>query len=169
MVKNVVLVGFMGTGKTEVGRLLARELGFEYVDTDDLIEARGGKSIPLMFKEDGEQHFRDLESAAIEGLHTFHDHVIATGGGAVIRDENIRNMKNAGPVICLNATPEVIFERTKDNDYRPLLQTPDPMKKIRDLLEKRASCYNKAGYTIDTSSLSVEEVVDAIIDIIKRL
>lgn len=165
---NIILVGFMGTGKTVVGKALARRLGFNYIDTDDIIEEMAGKTIPEIFAEDGEPHFREIEKRAISSLADYEKYVVACGGGAVIFDENIQQMKNAGIVICLSARPEVIYERVKDDTYRPLLQVPDPLQRIKELLAQRQSQYNKADIMIDTSELSVEEVVDSIIAELKN-
>ncbi len=158
----------MGTGKTEVGKALARHLGFTYIDTDEIIEKMAGKSIPRIFSEDGEAHFRQLEKSVIQSLINLQHHVIATGGGAVIFDENIENMKRAGVVICLTASPEVIYERVKHDTHRPLLQVPDPQKRIRELLDQRQAQYQKADFIIDTSHLTIEEVVQNILDKIKE-
>ncbi|MCD6385794.1 shikimate kinase [Candidatus Sumerlaeota bacterium] len=165
---NIILVGFMGTGKTVVGNALARRLGFNYIDTDDIIEKRAGKTIPEIFAEDGEAHFRQLEKKAIRSLSHYDKYVIASGGGAVIFDENIKQMKNAGVVICLSARPEVIYERIKHNTYRPLLRVPDPLQRIKELLAQRQAQYEKADVVIDTSELSVDEVVNSIIAELKN-
>jgi shikimate kinase len=157
--KNLILVGFMGTGKTVVGQAAARALGFDYVDSDDLIERKAGKTISRIFAEDGEPHFRDLETEAIRSLAALDRHVVATGGGCVLRDENWEAMGRAGLVVCLAARPEIILERTRRESHRPLLQTPDPMARICELLARRAPFYARADYTIDTSNLSVDEIV----------
>ena len=162
--KNLILVGFMGTGKTAVGQAAARALDFAYVDTDDRIEARSGKTITRIFAEDGEPHFRNLETEAIRSLETLERHVIATGGGCVLRDENWQAMRRAGLVVCLAATPEVIYERTHRETQRPLLQTADPEARIRQMLADRAPFYARADHTIDTSALTVEQVVTQLLD-----
>jgi shikimate kinase len=161
---NIILVGFMGTGKTVVGKALAEALGFAYADTDAMIERAAGKAITRIFAEDGEPHFRDLETAAIRSLAALDRHVVSTGGGCVLRDENWDAMREAGRVVCLAARPEVIFERTRRESHRPLLQTPDPMAKIVELLTRRAPFYARADVTVDTSDLCVEEVVKNILD-----
>lgn len=158
----------MGTGKTEVGKALAKHLGFTYIDTDEIIEKMAGKSIPRIFSEDGEAHFRQLEKSVIQSLINLQHHIIATGGGAVIFDENIENMKRAGIVICLTASPEVIYERVKHDTHRPLLQVPDPQQRIRELLGQRQAQYQKADFSIDTTHLTIEEVIQNILDKIKE-
>ncbi|MBD3183921.1 shikimate kinase [Candidatus Poribacteria bacterium] len=160
--KNIILVGFMGTGKTAVGTYLADMLGMTFVDTDDVIEQDSGMIINDIFSDMGEKYFRDLESAAIEKVSKLSKMVVATGGGAVIRYKNIEIMKSSGIIFRLNATPEVIFQRTSQFNHRPLLQVDDPISQIRDLLEKREEFYSKADHTIDTSLLTVEQVADKI-------
>ncbi|HPB30725.1 MAG TPA: shikimate kinase, partial [Candidatus Sumerlaeota bacterium] len=161
---NIVLVGFMGTGKTVVGKALAESLGFRYIDTDLMVEADAHMPISRIFELQGEPAFRNLEAQAI--LRTTHltRFIISTGGGAVISDQNIENMKKAGLVVCLTAEPEIIYERTKSDKSRPLLQTPDPRKKIQSLLNIRAPQYQKADVMIDTSHLAIPEVVRKILD-----
>jgi len=160
-------VGFMGTGKTVVGNAAARALDFAYVDTDDLIEQKAGKPITRIFAEDGEPHFRDLETEVIRSLVSLDRHVIATGGGCVQRDENWEAMRRAGLVVCLAARPEAIFERTRHETHRPLLQTPDPMARIRELLDRRAPFYARADHSIDTSDLKPYEVVAQLLEVWK--
>jgi len=157
--KNLILVGFMGTGKTVVGHAAAGALGFAYVDTDEIIEERAGKAISRIFAEDGEPDFRDLETEAIRSLVSLERHVVATGGGCVQREENWEAMHAAGLVVCLAARPEVIFERTRLTSHRPLLQTSNPLARIRELLDRRVPFYARADHTIDTSDLTVDEVV----------
>ena len=165
MLRNLILVGFMGTGKTSAGRRAAERLGFAYVDTDDLIEARAGKPISRIFAEEGEGHFRDLEADVLRSLAAREGHVVATGGGCVLREANWDALRRAGRVVCLTARPEVIFERVRRETHRPLLATPDPMARIVELLERRAPFYARADRTIDTSDLSVEEVADRLVEL----
>lgn len=169
MPHNIVLLGFMGTGKTFVGNELARRLHYHYVDTDSIIETMANKTIPRIFAEDGELHFRDLETRATECVAQLKRHVIATGGGIVMRDENLANLRRAGPLICLRASPDVIYQRTKNCTYRPLLQTHNPLHKIKQLLRQRAAQYAKADVHIDTSHLTVSEVVEQVLAALDRL
>src|SRR3972149_7672422 len=110
---NIVLVGFMGTGKSVVGKKLAKVLKRELVDTDKLIEKKAGKPIPDIFSENGEPYFRELESKVIEDISKKEKCIIITGGGVVLREENITNLKKNGVIICLNASPKIIYERVK--------------------------------------------------------
>lgn len=159
MFKNIILTGFMGVGKTSIGTRLARDLGYAFVDTDELIEADQKTTITEIFAQKGEPYFRDVEARIIRTVLENGDQVVSTGGGAVIRDENREVFKEAGLVVCLTARPEVIYERIKHETHRPLLKVPDPMARIRDLLESRATFYGQADLIIDTSEKSVDEAV----------
>ncbi|OGW38733.1 MAG: hypothetical protein A2010_09275 [Nitrospirae bacterium GWD2_57_9] len=159
MFKNIILTGFMGVGKTSVGTQLAKDLSYTFVDTDKLIEADHSMTITAIFAKLGEPHFREVESKIIHEVMQRENQVVSTGGGAVIRDINREAFKRAGFAICLTARPEVIFERIKHETHRPLLQTDDPLAKIRELLESRARFYAQADATIDTSEKSVDAVI----------
>ena len=159
MFKNIILTGFMGVGKTSIGTRLASDLGYTFVDTDDLIEADQKTTITEIFAQKGEPYFRDVEARVIRTVLENENQVVSTGGGAVIRDENREAFKEAGLVVCLMARPEVIYERIKHETHRPLLKVPDPMARIRDLLESRAEFYGQADLIIDTSEKSVDEAV----------
>jgi shikimate kinase len=162
MFKNIILTGFMGVGKTSVGTQLARDLGYAFVDTDVLIEADQQIAINEIFEQYGEPYFRGIETKIIQ--HVLHSdrQVVSTGGGAVLRDENRAAFKKAGLVVCLTARPEVVFERIKNETHRPLLKTPDPMVRIKELLDSRARFYNQADLIIDTSEKSVDDAVNEI-------
>jgi len=162
MFRNIILTGFMGVGKTSVGTRLARDLGYRFVDTDDLIEADQKITITEIFSSFGEAYFRDAETRVIRQVLDGEGQVIATGGGAVIRDENRRAFKEGGMTICLTARPEVVFERIRHEIHRPLLQVPDPLGRIRELLNERERYYHQADLIIDTSDKTVDEVIDEI-------
>lgn len=164
---NIVLVGFMGTGKTSVGLELAGMLNMYFIDTDDIIEQDSNMIIADIFTNMGEEHFRNLESKAVEKACKLSQHIISTGGGAVIRDQNIQNLKSTGMLFHLDATPEVIFQRTKHETQRPLLKVDDPMGKIREMLKNRDPFYAKADHRIDTSQLTVKEVAEKIVEFYK--
>ena len=154
--QNIVLIGFMGTGKTKVGRVLASALGMTFVDTDTLIESQTGMTIPNLFKTKGEPGFRAIEKDIVQSLRGTTGHVIATGGGAVIDPDNMRVLKSLGPVIHLTATPDVILERTGgDASARPMLAGENALQRIRDLLETRAPHYTQANASIDTSAVDI--------------
>ena len=161
-VAQIILAGLMGTGKTEVGRRLARQLGRPFVDVDRLIEARAGKSIPEIFSEGGESRFRELEREAIREAVTFVDAVVATGGGALTDAENRQRLLEAGVVVHLEAAPEVILERIGEAAGRPLLaglSGQARLDKIRELRSARAPAYGAATHCVDTTGLHVDAVV----------
>jgi shikimate kinase len=164
MVKNIVLTGFMGTGKTEVGRVLAQRLGYVLIDVDDEIENEQKMKISDIFSRSGEPAFRDIESAMIKKLSQLGRAVISTGGGAVLRQENIDCLRLKGIIVCLTASAETIFDRTKRNNDRPLLKVDDPLGKIKELLSFRQPCYQKADIAVDTEGKAPVEVAEEIIE-----
>jgi shikimate kinase len=164
---NIILTGFMGTGKSEVGNLLAQRLQKEFIDTDTVIEQAAGLPIGRIFAEKGETHFRELEKQVIRQVCQKQEIVIATGGGAIVNMDNATYLKENGTVICLTASPETIVQRVQGNNDRPLLQGEDPLMKIRLLLTARAEAYARADITIDTSSLNPTEVVEMILAQVK--
>ncbi len=164
--KNIVLTGFMGAGKSSVGRKLAERLGIGIVDTDDLIERSTGMRIFEIFAKHGEPHFRELEKKAVAEASKLENRVILTGGGVVLKEENMKNLRRNGIIIYLHAKPGVIYSRIKHETHRPLLQVENPMKKIKELLEYRAPYYANNDFMVDTSELTVEQVVE---EILKKL
>jgi shikimate kinase len=168
MFKNIILTGFMGVGKTSVGTQLAKDLAYTFVDTDTLIEADQQCSISAIFASSGEPYFREVEARIIQQVMGQEGQVVSTGGGAVIRDGNREAFKKGGFVVCLTARPEVIFDRIRHETHRPLLQTADPKAKIKELLDSRAWFYAQADVTIDTSEISVDDVIKAIKERIKH-
>ncbi len=167
--KNLILAGFMGTGKSAVGRLLAERLNRRFVDLDEDIEKREKRPIYQIFKESGEPYFRGIEKEAVKEVSQLKDCIIAVGGGAIVDPENLAAFKKNGIVICLLASVDAILERTKDNPTRPLLNVPDPRKRVEELLKFRAPYYAKTDYQIDTTDLSVEEVAEKILEILKEI
>jgi len=162
---NIVLAGFMGTGKTATGQILARLLNMTFIDMDDVIMQRAGKPISRIFAEDGEPHFRALERTLVRELSAGKGLVIATGGGIVLNPDNISDYGRTGLVICLSATPETILSRLSNDTSRPLLSGDEKMKKILALLEARSHLYAAIPHRIDTSSLSPEKVADQVIEL----
>ncbi|MBN1976831.1 MAG: 3-dehydroquinate synthase [Anaerolineae bacterium] len=160
---NVALTGFMGTGKSAVGREVARRLGWRFVDMDDAIVLRVGKPIPRIFAEYGEPAFRQIESQVCADLSAQEGLVIATGGGALVDPDNRRVMMRGGTVICLTADPDEILRRVGDDDNRPLLNVPDPRAKIAELLAARRAAYQAIPWQVETTGLSVEEVAEQVI------
>lgn len=164
--KNIVLTGFMGTGKSSIGRRLARELHLKFIDTDGLIEKEAGKSIAQIFAEHGEGYFRKLESKAIEDVASKANVIIATGGGAIVNPENLEALKKNGIVICLTASIDSILARVGSGDERPLLSEGGKREAISNLLKQREPFYKKADFIIDTTAKSTKEVVEEILKIV---
>jgi len=159
---NIVLIGFMGTGKTTVGSNLAQRLGWKFANTDDLIEARQEMTISDMFATIGEAGFRQVESEVVrESLEQSHQ-VIATGGGAVLSEQNRIVMQRNGYVVALTASADTIIDRVSKDQNRPLVQG-NVAERVHTLLENRKHAYDFADMKIDTSALSVEQIVDLII------
>ena len=165
--KNIVLVGFMGTGKTRIAKKVSESLGMKYISTDNMIEEKEKTSISDIFSEKGEGYFRKLEKEVIKDVSNMENIVIDAGGGVVIDPENVKNLKEKGIVICLWADPEVVLERTKKYTHRPLLNVSDPLEKIKELLEVRKPFYERADYHINTSKMSLEDVLGEVERIIK--
>lgn len=165
---NIVLIGLMGSGKSAVGRLVAQNLGFDFVDTDQLVASSAGKTIPDIFAAEGEAGFRRRESAALNSLMGRQRHVIATGGGIVTRPENLPLLKQLGFVVWLNADAETLRRRTSRSHDRPLLRTEDPAAKLRELFAARAPLYEHASdLKITTDDLSLEDAAYGLAESVK--
>ncbi len=159
----IALAGFMGTGKSTVGRILAERLERPFLDVDAEIEAREGRAISEIFATDGEPAFRAIERALIQEVARSRNRVVAVGGGAVLDPDNVRDLSEAGLLVCLDARPEVVLRRVQNERHRPLLQTDNPEQRIRDLLARRSACYAAIPFHVDTSELTPEEVADAVL------
>lgn len=157
--KNIVLFGFMGTGKTSVGRKLAAELGLKFVDMDLVIERREGRAISDIFATDGEPYFRSLERELVKELAAGDGMVIGTGGGVVLNKDNIADFSRAGTCVCLSAAPEELLKRLEHDGSRPLLADGDKLAKINGILDARKDLYGGVPEQIDTTGLSVDDVV----------
>ncbi len=162
---NIALYGFMGVGKSTVGRLLAEELGYVFIDMDKVIEQKMGISISEIFRRYGELRFRELESDLVKELAGEDSVVIACGGGAVLDPDNVEALTTSSRLIYLTATLPEIIERTSKDRSRPLLNVLDPEKKIANLIEQRRPVYERyATVTVDTTDLTPLEVVDEILE-----
>jgi len=162
-IHNLALIGFMGTGKSCVGRLAAAHLRYEFVDTDDLIEQRAGKSITEIFSGQGEAAFREIERRLVEEMTGWRRKVISTGGGLAANETNLASLKQHALVVCLWASPEEIWERVRDQSHRPLLQGPDALGRIRTLLEARTPFYRQADVLVNTGMRSAREVAQQVL------
>jgi len=161
--ENLVLIGFMGSGKSSVGRLAAKELGFQFLDTDQIIVERSGRQISEIFASDGEAAFRTLETEVIGSLLHLRRCIISTGGGAILSAHNRSMLRALGFVVCLTASEEVLFERVSRNTKRPLLQTENPKETLSKLIQARTALYFEAAHwTLDTSEISQSAAVEAI-------
>lgn len=165
---NLVLIGFMGTGKTTVGKKAAKELAMEFVDTDKEIEKVTGLTVSEIFAKYGEVRFRSEEQAAVRRLTQGGNRVIATGGGVVLNPENMELLRASGIVISLIAAPEVIYERVRRKKTRPLLASSDLLATIKKLLQERADLYRVADAVVDTSNMSLLQVRDEVVGIFGR-
>ena len=159
---NIYLVGFMGTGKTSVGKALSLKSNMRFVDLDDLIEFKEKRSIADIFAKDGEPYFRRAEKKILKEVAKEKGFIVACGGGAVIDPENIKIMKETGVIICLGASSDAILKRTKGSTCRPLLNVDNPKEKIEFLLKMRSPFYAKSDFLIDTSGLTIDKVVEKI-------
>jgi shikimate kinase len=162
---NLILTGFMGSGKSSLGRLAARELDFEFIDTDAVVVQNAGFDIPTIFALHGEAYFREEETKAIESLATVDRCVISTGGGVVLSERNRELLREIGFVVLLTAREEVIWERVSRNTKRPLLRTPNPRETISRLLAERRPAYEAAAhFIVDSSDIPREEALRQIIE-----
>lgn len=162
---NIVLTGFMGTGKTTIGKALSRETGLKFVDLDELIENEAGMAVKDIFRERGEGFFRDMESGVVKRLTLGgfgNGLIVSTGGGAVVRKENRDAFRSWGTVVCLSSTVDEILRRVENRDDRPLLNTGEKKEAIERLLKEREEAYGHCDLVVDTASLSIKEAVRAI-------
>ena len=162
-ISNIALIGFMGTGKSSVGRLVADQLHFTFLDTDDVLVSRAGKPIAEIFAQEGEPAFREKESALVHELTLRTRTVISTGGGLPVNPANLASLKTHALVMCLWASPEKIHERVHGQSHRPLLNDPDALAKIRALLAAREPSYRQADVLVNTEMRSVREVAHQVI------
>ena len=167
---NVILIGYMGCGKSTVGKRLSYRLKMPYVDTDKMIEKKQGTTISEIFAKEGESAFRDMETECVKSLFDFkQDYVIAVGGGLPMREENRVLMKKLGKVVYLRAKPETIYERLKDDTTRPLLQGENPQGKIKAMIAQRGPVYEAAAdYVIDVDEKDFEEIQSEIEEVLSK-
>ncbi len=170
MKTNIALIGFMGVGKTAVGKALAERLNWKFIEMDLLIERKAGKTIAEIFRQDGEIAFRELEIDVTKEVSQGDNRIIACGGGIVLNQINIDRLKQKSVIIYLTASPIVILKRIQNSgDERPLLKTPDKTLKIRELLKIRKPLYEQvADIKVDTSRLNTDSVVGEVISKLKE-
>jgi shikimate kinase len=167
--RSIVLIGMMGAGKSSVGRCLERRTGLQRFDTDEMVSARFGKSISEIFSGSGEEPFRRAETEVLANMSAAQPAIIVTGGGIVLRDENLKQLKRLGLVIWLDADEQVLFERASRRGNRPLLKTDDPRSTLARIRAERENRYAQASdVRVDTSHRSHEEVADIILAEIDR-
>jgi shikimate kinase len=162
---NVILVGFMGAGKSSCGRLLARRLGRCFIETDDMIVARAGRSIPEIFREDGEEQFRRLEGEAVDALRLKSGEVIATGGGLPCRDGRMEALRALGTVVWLRGDLTLLLDRAARVGGRPMLERS--AEEIEALYRAREPYYARAHVTVDTAGLGVDQVVSRVLALLR--
>ena len=165
--RNIILCGFMATGKSSVGKKLASLMNYEFVDMDALIEAEEGMSIPQIFAARGEPAFRELECRMVERLAERTGCVVATGGGTIVNPKNLELLKRGGVVITLTANEETILRRAGKGDSRPMLLGGDRLERIRNLMKQREPFYLQADIVLDTSSLKINEVVRRLAELLQ--
>lgn len=165
MNKNIVLVGLSGSGKTTIGNILSRLSSYSFVDTDEIIVKQQNRSINEIFAENGEEYFRDLETQVTKEVSDKDCQIISTGGGVVLRDENLKNLKQNGVVFYLKTSVETLLKRLEGDTSRPLLKTDDVKKKLENMLKIRNGLYEKADVVIETDKMSAEETAKEILRI----
>jgi 3-dehydroquinate synthase len=164
---KIVLTGFMGTGKTSVGRELCRKLGYQFIDTDVLIEEREGMPVSLIFKRKGEDYFRKIEQSVVDEVSQKSNVVIATGGGVIKNKINVENLCRRGIIVWLKADPEIILKRVMtEGGKRPLLEVEEPLKEINKLLTERLPLYKQADASVDTNYITPEETAQEIMEML---
>ncbi|WP_022852230.1 shikimate kinase [Limisalsivibrio acetivorans] len=164
MRKNIYLIGFMGTGKSTVGRILAEKLDMEFCDTDSMIEMKTGKTVEEIFEDESEEVFRNIESEVLTEITSRKNLVVSTGGGIVVTRGNMDMMRKEGLLVSLLASADVIFERTKNDKCRPLLNVEDPLDQIKKMLFDRAHFYIDTDFLVDTTDTPPEEAAEQIVE-----
>jgi shikimate kinase len=168
VLRNLVLVGFMGSGKSSVGRILSSLTGFALVDTDTLVAQEAGQSIPAIFQQHGEEHFRALETKVLQSLAGRIGLIVATGGGLITVEENRRLLPRIGPVVWLDASPDHLYQRVK-HSKRPLLQTADPRRTVEELYRAREPLYREAAtIRIDSGHLTHRQTAEAVLATLRQ-
>ena len=165
--KNIVLVGLMGSGKSAIGRTIAKKTSRRFIDTDRYIERKAGKTVGEIFNETGEEKFRAFEKEVIKKISQYVGIVIATGGGAIKDPENFRYLKESGWIIALYASPATLYKRIEGKRVRPLLLSEeDPVKKLEEIFNERKTMYAQADFQVDTEEKEIDQIADEIIGLL---
>ncbi len=164
---NLYLVGFMGTGKSAVGRTVAQRLGYQFIDSDQAIEESQGRSIKEIFESDGEAAFRKMEKSFVQEGHPNENCVVSCGGGLIAQPGILEMIQSKGPVVCLLAAPQTIFDRVNGSKKRPLLNVANPLAKIEELLKEREPIYRKAGTEVLTDGRTIANVAAHVMRVYK--
>ena len=165
--KNIILTGMMGAGKTTVGKELATIMNCNFIDLDETIEKNYGK-ISDIFKQKGEEYFRQIETLELKKLNIQETFVLSTGGGIVLKDEIIKILQTLGYFFYLEESSDTIYERINNHNHRPLLNTPDPKRSIEEILSKRKKLYENSGEKITVNNKNVKEIAEEIYERIVR-
>lgn len=169
MIPNIALVGFMGCGKTSVGRCLAARTGYDFVDTDDLVAEKAGKPVAEIFSAEGEGAFRVMEREVLQGLVGRKRMILSTGGGLILEPVNREALRRMGIVAWLDADPDLLFERASRSGRRPLLQTDTPKESFHQLLESRIAIYSDTSdFRVDSTALDHTQTAEAILESLGR-
>lgn len=167
---NIFLVGMMGSGKSVTGKKLAEMLGYSFVDLDERIQQKNGRTITDIFQKEGENYFRDLESKVLEETAASKKQVVATGGGAVLRPGNVLSMQKSGKVIFLETSLNVLWERVKNKKDRPLLKGQDPFENLKKIFSERAETYKKsAELSVNTDGLTAEQAAKKVLEQLRNI
>lgn len=162
--KNIFLIGFMGSGKSTISKMLSEKLNVKQAEMDEIIVQEQGMPITEIFEKFGEAHFRDIETDLVKRLQEENGIVVSCGGGAILREENRNIMKEAGVIVLLTAKPETILERVKDSTNRPILNGNMNVEYIAELMEKRRTCYEEAAdFIVATDGKTCEEICEEIL------
>lgn len=166
--KNLSLVGFMGSGKSTCAKRLSEILSMETFSTDQIIVSREKRAITEIFETDGEEYFRKIEKQVVKEISLMEGVIIDCGGGVILNPENVENLKNNGIVVYIHSDPEFIYDCIKGSTQRPILNVADPLLKIKELLNYRMPFYQKANYRVDGTKKSIESICDKIVEIYKN-